>query len=837
MKKTKIMPVMTAVLLASSCVLPALDDIRTVNAQVTEDAVESLAREREEFFGELKRFDDSGYFEAAFSDYREIIGTGGSGYSDENFRGKCVPYIGKWNSRNYLLLTFPEAKDELTVTFKSCNDDARTEILRAVTAITGGTFDTYYVYSTGIVLADDITSEMFDKVKEVLKPYVDEGKITDIGFNGEKVKYKDYTFYFDRLCYNYNSFREKEDYDFASVAEYLKGKGENCRIIVSERDDDNKMYVVETEKDTPEERCRIGKLIFDEFGYEFSLGLERNAPLYDYRTENFIPEYYTTSPPEIPSPIAQDDNSWVPKHPSVHPAAPLASPTSYAQAAVPDYDSIVYGDLNGDGIADVTDLSYLSLYLIGDSDITDVNILEAADVQNDGTVNLSDLALFRQYLSKKVSFIGRTVGVTDITDKCTTVHTNGSYYTGDGFMVSSMKDYQEYMASDEHQPDQMKEKGLEVSEEFFKDHRLAVMIDKSLGCNGVNYTLTSVKESENGDVHLYYDRFFPSMQTEIAGTIHYITVVPDNPHNGSRTYVHYNDIHEHTNLTGSSRLISTTSVEHTSGIVTEQLSGIVSSMDEFNEKITSKGIKPTGAIERFGISEEFFKDNSLVYFSVFEGHLGPAYRISDLDIDYKKNLKLTVERYEVTGFDMASPSLEENWFLAAAVPKTVLDPAAVESFRAEIRNSDRVYSLYSDLNTTALVSNSETEFVFEDNFKDLIFTDSWFEMINESLKGRYSHLKDEFITEDFFDDNALLVLNQPAEKTNIRYSILNLSVNNDGTLEVLIGRFVNAEEKAEDSNREWHLAAAIPKDKLVLDKNAGINITYHTQQALLGSFS
>ena len=39
MKKTKIMPVMTAALLASSCVLPALDDIRTVNAQVTEDAV------------------------------------------------------------------------------------------------------------------------------------------------------------------------------------------------------------------------------------------------------------------------------------------------------------------------------------------------------------------------------------------------------------------------------------------------------------------------------------------------------------------------------------------------------------------------------------------------------------------------------------------------------------------------------------------------------------------------------------------------------------------------------------------------------------------------------
>ena len=63
------------------------------------------------------------------------------------------------------------------------------------------------------------------------------------------------------------------------------------------------------------------------------------------------------------------------------------------------------GDINSDGKADLTDLTELSLYLIGDKNLTERQLL-AADVDGDGEVKLTDLAKFRQYLSKKTESLG-----------------------------------------------------------------------------------------------------------------------------------------------------------------------------------------------------------------------------------------------------------------------------------------------------------------------------------------------------------------------------------------------------------------------------------------------
>ena len=55
--------------------------------------------------------------------------------------------------------------------------------------------------------------------------------------------------------------------------------------------------------------------------------------------------------------------------------------------------------MDGNGKIDVTDLSYLSIYLIGEGKFTD-DQMKAADVDCDGGVKLSDLARLRQYLSR-----------------------------------------------------------------------------------------------------------------------------------------------------------------------------------------------------------------------------------------------------------------------------------------------------------------------------------------------------------------------------------------------------------------------------------------------------
>lgn len=69
-------------------------------------------------------------------------------------------------------------------------------------------------------------------------------------------------------------------------------------------------------------------------------------------------------------------------------------------------DSIVseksVGDLSEDGYVDLTDLSMLSLHLVGDMKLSESQCV-SADIDNDGEATLLDLAKYRQFISKKIS--------------------------------------------------------------------------------------------------------------------------------------------------------------------------------------------------------------------------------------------------------------------------------------------------------------------------------------------------------------------------------------------------------------------------------------------------
>jgi len=72
-------------------------------------------------------------------------------------------------------------------------------------------------------------------------------------------------------------------------------------------------------------------------------------------------------------------------------------------ADVPDtvVSTVTTGDIDLNGTIDVTDLTELSLALIGDKELSD-DQQKAADVDGDGAVTLADLARLQQYLSKKI---------------------------------------------------------------------------------------------------------------------------------------------------------------------------------------------------------------------------------------------------------------------------------------------------------------------------------------------------------------------------------------------------------------------------------------------------
>ncbi len=97
-------------------------------------------------------------------------------------------------------------------------------------------------------------------------------------------------------------------------------------------------------------------------------------------------------PTDKPSDKPTDKPSSVPTD------KPSDKPSS-APVEVDPNTELKAGDIDGSGIVDITDISLLSLHIIGDIKLKE-NQLKAADVDKDNDVVLADLATLKQYVSK-----------------------------------------------------------------------------------------------------------------------------------------------------------------------------------------------------------------------------------------------------------------------------------------------------------------------------------------------------------------------------------------------------------------------------------------------------
>ena len=101
-----------------------------------------------------------------------------------------------------------------------------------------------------------------------------------------------------------------------------------------------------------------------------------------------------------PSPVPTEEVSPSPS-PVVTDPVPTGTPASEEPA--PDF---TFGDLDDNGVVDITDLSILSIHFVDKTPFTKAQEL-ASDVTGDGELNLADLAHLRQYVSKVIDWLGK----------------------------------------------------------------------------------------------------------------------------------------------------------------------------------------------------------------------------------------------------------------------------------------------------------------------------------------------------------------------------------------------------------------------------------------------
>ena len=108
--------------------------------------------------------------------------------------------------------------------------------------------------------------------------------------------------------------------------------------------------------------------------------------------------------------------AWSTNEVTINWNAPLAWIASFLQdeaadaggdgpIVIPPVGDFMYGDLDENKKVEITDLTYLSMYFLGDYKLSG-DTLKAADVNGDGSVDLADLAHLKQYVSKDPVVLG-----------------------------------------------------------------------------------------------------------------------------------------------------------------------------------------------------------------------------------------------------------------------------------------------------------------------------------------------------------------------------------------------------------------------------------------------
>ena len=186
---------------------------------------------------------------------------------------------------------------------------------------------------------------------------------------------------------------------------------------------------------------------------------------------------------------------------------------------------IIKGDIDNNARVDLTDLTELSLALLGDRELS-VDGQKAADVDGDGDITLADLARLRQYLSKVIPSLGDT----DSSDKPDIEPVSPPVIDSDTtvFEVGSLAQYTE-LKYELTQDDTSLEKFFKTLSSGKKDRETANVFVKHVDSLSVldffpgKITWIRYEKSEKED---NYETVQITIQSDSAGWIRYCYYIP-----------------------------------------------------------------------------------------------------------------------------------------------------------------------------------------------------------------------------------------------------------------------------------------------------------------------
>ncbi len=481
--------------------------------------------------------------------------------------------------------------------------------------------------------------------------------------------------------------------------------------------------------------------------------------------------------------------------------------------------TFVYGDVDGDCIPQINDLTKMSLYLLQDITFNESQ-KKAADVNADGNVNIADLATMKQYVMHDNVEFGKSLSdVKNQNDfdilKCKIISEsaisllNYNLFTLDNRGQFSMVIDSENKFAELKQMFEENAKGtvekidseLDLSEDFFKENTLFVI----------------ARRESNGDIKAEISDIKLSKERGISFEI--TSDIPaDNNSLGIRTWLHAVVIpNEYLKDIDKSeiRITNKGAVAENDGML-NYLN--IAACDVFNYKISDyfdflpaddKEFKSSAVIKSeedfnnynkkfnntanklssyYGISEEFFKDNTLFIIPISENSGSIKDEITGITIHQDSPIYIDI----TSSVPATGECAMSTWHLSVAVPNKLIKNADTSDVKITRTVNRQKYIADDDvLDLTDCDTVDLPDPYYGDNSKYAGFHSSlitsteelykynpWMKLITDLVRPK----RDNY--EDLLNDNVIVAIDDIGHSGTINKYISAISVDKNNNITV-----------------------------------------------------